>query len=398
MGRKRWKALNFAVLLCCIVLIIGQVFYVRTMNQWEIYILLLALLALLIMFRETRKNREFRFLVENAPYAIILTKQSGEIMYMNDTSKYLLGASDERSVIGHSMEEYVQFDSKEPTRKTEKGHKFKRISEAKINHPKLDEISVEVKSMPITYRGECCQYIVIRDITEVKKSQELIQQTDKLSMVGEMAAGIAHEIRNPLTSLKGFAQLLQSEHTPKMINGYSDIMVSEIDRINGIVDEMLLLAKPKKLNLHKQKITTILNDVVFLLDTQAILHNIQIQTEYHEACKNIYILCEENKLKQVFINLLKNSIEAMESGGLIDVSLYPREKNMIIRVTDNGCGIPKEKLEKLGKAFFTTKEKGTGLGIMICQNIIHEHGGEMKIDSEENRGTTVEILLPVYKN
>lgn len=396
MGKRRWKALNFAVFLCCFILIMGQIFYVGPMNRVEPYLLLITLIVSLLSIHEARKNREFRFLVENAPYAILL-KRDGKIIYINDTGKYLLGAQDEKAVVGHSMTDFIQYDSNKPTRKTEKGHKFKRITEGKIDHPTLGEIFVEIKLMPITYQGESCQYIVIRDITEVKKSQELIQQTDKLSMVGEMAAGIAHEIRNPLTSLRGFAQLLQGEKAPKMINGYTEIMVSEIDRINSIVDEMLLLAKPKKLELREQNLTMILNEVVFLLDTQAILHNIRIKTAYHDEIKSVFINCEENKLKQVFINILKNSIEAMNDGGVIDITLSPKGNDVILRITDNGCGIPKDKLEKIGKAFFTTKEKGTGLGLMICQTIIQEHGGQMTIESIENKGTTIEISLPIIE-
>lgn len=392
MGNRRWKALNFAVFLCCLILILGQIYYVGFMNRWEPYLLLIALIASILSIYESRKNREFRFLVENAPYAILLMRK-GEIIYINDTGKYLIGADDEKSVIGHSLNDFIQYNSEKSSRKIEKGHKFKRITEGKINHPILGEIDVEIKLMPITYQGESCQYIVIRDITELKKGQELIQQSDKLSMVGEMAAGIAHEIRNPLTSIKGFAQLMQNEKT----KAYSEIMVSEIDRINTIVDEMLLLAKPKKLQLRKQQITNVLNEVVFLLDTQAILHNIQIKTAYHDDLKGLFINCEENKLKQVFINILKNSIEAMEDGGQIDISLYPKGENAIIRITDNGGGIPSDKLPRIGKAFFTTKEKGTGLGLMICQTIIQEHGGQMTIDSVENQGTTVEISLPIIE-
>ncbi|WP_099361136.1 ATP-binding protein [Fredinandcohnia onubensis] len=394
MGKRRWKALNFSIFLCSLILILGQIFYVGIMNRWEVYLLLIVITASLFSVYESRKNREFRFLVENAPYAIILMRQE-EIFYINDTGKFLIGASDDKSVVGHSLKDFIKYDSKKTTRKIEKGNKFKKITEGIIDHPSLGEISVELKVMPITYQGDFFQYIVVRDITEVKKSQELIQQTDKLSLIGEMAAGIAHEIRNPLTSLKGFAQLLQDEKATKMINSYSEIMVSEIDRINTIVDEMLLLAKPKKLELKKRRLTTILNEVVFLLDTQAILHNIRIKTAYDDELKNAFINCEENKLKQVFINILKNSIEAIDDGGIIDITLYPKGNNAILRFADDGCGIPKDKLDRIGKAFFTTKEKGTGLGLMICQTIIQEHGGQLTIDSEENKGTTIEISLPL---
>lgn len=397
MERIKWKSLYLSIfLLCsCLALISAELIFFD--YELELIILFVAVIILLYALWESRKSLAFRSLVEDAPYAIIITRDK-QIVYINGTGRFLLGGTDKKEFyMGRSIEEFIHHDSYIPTRKVEKGHKFKRIIEGRINHPVLNEVHVEQKSMPISYQQENCEYVVIRDITEVKKNQELIEQSDKLSMVGELAAGIAHEIRNPLTSIKGFAQLVQHGGTSKELSIYSEIMKSEIDRINGIVGELLLLAKPKRRNLKGIKISTIIQEVVFLLNTEAILHNIQIKVNFQDELKKLLIDCEESKIKQVFINLIKNSIEAMDDGGVIHITIHSDGEYATLRFTDNGCGIPENVLMKIGNAFYTTKEKGTGLGLMVCHSIIKDHGGKLSFESEEGKGTTAEINLPIYQ-
>jgi signal transduction histidine kinase len=211
-----------------------------------------------------------------------------------------------------------------------------------------------------------------------------------LALLGQMAAGIAHEIRNPLTSIKGFVQLFKTEqHRVE----YYDIVLSELDRINDIVGEFLVLAKPTAAVFAEKDVKELIKDVVTLINTQSILNNVQIFVEFE--CDLPRISCEENQLKQVFLNLLKNAIEAMPSGGNIDVKVKVKEEGKIsIQIIDQGIGIPKERIPTLGEPFYTTKEKGTGLGLMTCYKIIENHHGELTIDSELNKGTTIEIILP----
>ncbi|OQP02424.1 PAS domain-containing sensor histidine kinase [Parageobacillus galactosidasius] len=234
--------------------------------------------------------------------------------------------------------------------------------------------------------------LTFTDITELKKTEEFIRTSEKLSVAGQLAAGIAHEIRNPLTAIKGFIQLLQFELDEK--KPYLHIIESEIQRIELILGELLVLAKPQATKFTKSDIGVLLQHVTTLLETQGILHNIQIITKIDPSLP--LIECDENGLKQVFINFLKNAMEAMKSGGHIFIEAQKKDEySVLIRFIDEGCGIPKEQLEKIGKPFFTTKEKGTGLGIMISKKIIEDHGGTMSIMSEENKGTTVEVTLPI---
>jgi PAS domain S-box-containing protein len=237
--------------------------------------------------------------------------------------------------------------------------------------------------------------IIGRDITTLRQTEERLNRTEKLSVVGELSASVAHEIRNPLTSLKGFVQLLQMEDNKHQ--DYYQIMLDELNRINHIVGELLLLAKPQHLQYTKLAIQKILRDVISLLGVEATLYNVQIESNFPKG--DLIIECEPNQLKQLFINLIKNSIEASKNGGTIWISLEQIEKSQVsIMVKDNGCGISKERLEKIGEPFYSSKEKGTGLGLTVSYKIVQSHKGTIHFDSELDYGTTVNIILPIEQN
>lgn len=236
--------------------------------------------------------------------------------------------------------------------------------------------------------------VTIRDITEWKNTQEHMKNSEKLHVAGQLAAGIAHEIRNPITSIKGFIQLMKSGFGDKQ--KYYDIMTSEIERIELILSELLILAKPQTIKYERKNIRILLSQVMTLLDSQANLNNVQFTTEFKPGVTHIY--CDENQLKQVFINFIKNSIESMPKGGNITMQINSDNQSDIkIRLIDEGCGIPQEVLSKLGQPFYTTKEKGTGLGFMVSKKIIENHSGKIVVTSEVNKGTIIEITLPTLK-
>jgi len=235
---------------------------------------------------------------------------------------------------------------------------------------------------------------VAEDITDRKQSEEMLRRSEMLSAVGQLAAGIAHEIRNPLTSLKGFTKLIKSGKTDAK---YLDIMSKELERIESIISELLMLSKNKVANYLPNELNAILADVKLLLEPQAILNNVEIHCEFDPNLPVVF--CNENELKQVFINLLKNGIESMPKGGklLIRTENVLHQKARILFI-DEGVGIPKEILARLGEPFYTTKEKGTGLGLMICYQIIEDAQGTLRFSSETGAGTTVEIVLPAYQH
>ncbi|WP_227872346.1 ATP-binding protein [Paenibacillus albus] len=235
---------------------------------------------------------------------------------------------------------------------------------------------------------------ITRDMTSRNKMDELLRRSEKLTTVGQLAAGVAHEIRNPLTTLRGFLQL-QLE-TSKLNKMHVDLMLSEIDRINLIVGEFLILAKPQAARFEEKDVRFILGDVISLLDSQAHLCNIEFLTAFEQA--ECMISCEENQLKQVFINVIKNAIEAMDSGGKLTIEVKHEASNHVkVTIIDEGIGIPEERIPMLGNPFYTDKDKGTGLGIMVSQRIIQSHQGTLEIKSKVGVGTIVMITLPLLK-
>ena len=216
------------------------------------------------------------------------------------------------------------------------------------------------------------------------------KQKEKLAVVGQMAASIAHEIKNPLSALKGFTQLQQERD--KENENYYPIMLNEIDRINIIVSDLLILGKPNGITKSYVSIEEIINYVISINELQASRQSIMIRTETEKQLP--YLYCDENQMKQVFLNLIKNSIESMLDGGVIDIKAQLINNHFIISVQDEGEGIPHEQIEKLGEPFYTSKPNGTGLGLMVTRKILEEHNGRLEISSIPKKGTKIDVILP----
>lgn len=324
---------------------------------------------------------------------ILITDKNGDILYLSPSHSRVIETSehcrqltfaeihpeDRQTVIDHF---HHLLATQEP-----------KICEFRFQTKYNKWIVLESKGTPIlTKTGDCDGFIIVsRDITERRNNEELLRKAEKLSVIGELAAGIAHEIRNPLTSLKGFIQFLY----PSMNDNqqYADIMLSELDRINFIVSELLVLAKPHSIQIKPLPLIPLLENVLALLRSEANLKNIHFRTAfaYHPI-----IAGEENQLKQVFINIIKNAIEAIDGHGEVLIATALKDNHQIlITLTDTGCGISEEMIHKLGAPFFTTKENGTGLGLMISSKIMKDHNGSLEIKSREHEGTVVEITLPI---
>lgn len=251
----------------------------------------------------------------------------------------------------------------------------------------------ETLGLPIIYKDRPAIQVFCRDITERKKTEEILCKSNMLSAVGQMAAGIAHEIRNPLTTVKGFLQLLRESPDKK---DYLEMTVSEVEKIEILANEFLSLAEPEAKVWESIQLTDILDSVIMLAEFQAIINDVEIIKEYKKDFA--WVLGEPTQLKQVFTNVVNNAIEAMPKGGKLHIQLKYEEESIVISFIDQGSGISEERIKHLGQPFYSTTEKGTGLGLMVSTKIIHEHKGEIQFSSEVGKGTIVDIILPIDKN
>lgn len=344
---------------------------------------------------ETRELLES--LINNSFDAIVVLDLEGYVLRINPNFEKMFGWTCQE-VIGRKLlvtPDYLIPEKEEHIKKVISGKVIKGVKTVKQRKDgSLFDVSVTLSPIR-NAEGEVIAFTgIARDITELNKSRELLQNTEKLSIAGQLAAGIAHEIRNPLTSLKGFLQLMELGGEQK--KEYYKIMKDELNRIELILSELLIIVKPEVVSFKQKDIRTIVEQVVTLLDTQAIMNNIQIATIFD--VEKLIIDCYENQIKQVFINFIKNGIEAMPKGGELVIEVKKEGDTVKIRIQDQGCGIPEDQLAKIGQPFYTTKENGTGLGLMVTYNIIENHHGSVSVTSKINEGATFTIILPISQS
>ena len=233
--------------------------------------------------------------------------------------------------------------------------------------------------------------VISRDISYRKETERMLLQTEKLKMAGEIAAGVAHEIRNPMTVISGFVQMMHNDPNHRYPS-YTSLMQSELDRINLIISEFLILAKPQASQKKRLDIGKILDECIFLFGPEFVLHHISVKADVSGP---FFAEGEEHHLKQVFINILKNAIEAMEHGGILKITAHHEGARLKISFKDDGPGIPPQLAERVFEPFYTTKATGTGLGLLVSQKIAQEHGGSLAIASTEEQGACVVVTLPL---
>lgn len=220
-----------------------------------------------------------------------------------------------------------------------------------------------------------------------------LSNTEKLSVAGQLAAGVAHEIRNPITVIAGYLKLIQRDPANRQM---IEIMQGEVNRIDLIVNEFLFLSKPSAPKYGIRRMEVIIHSVLRLFEAQAASAGVIIRLQVDENLPSVE--CDDNQMKQVLVNILKNGLEAMEDGGQINISVTAAGGWMSVTVKDTGCGIPAEKLARIGEPFYTTKENGNGLGVMICRSIVENHKGRYTMTSAAGVGTTVSIEIPLSRH
>lgn len=239
-------------------------------------------------------------------------------------------------------------------------------------------------------------YVIFKDVSNLRTINERMQRSDRLSMIGQVAAGTAHEIRNPLTSIRGFLQILGNsldEAGMAKEREYVNLMLSEIKRINSLVDQFLLLSKPRDVQYRVIDLNEVLKEIIPIIQNEALMHDVEVIDT--TAGKLPKIIGDSELLKQVFLNITKNGVEAIGKKGevVIDYEYNYEEKKISINFRDSGIGIPPYVLDRIFDPFFTTKSEGTGLGLSVCQRIIQDLGGGIRVSSK-GFGTTFNVILP----
>ncbi|WP_053365031.1 PAS domain-containing sensor histidine kinase [Bacillus sp. FJAT-27245] len=360
--------------------------------------------GLVIMGRDiTEKRRLINLLEESRQQYSSLFEYSPDIVYMTDLEGRFIDVNPRfKEVTGFDPDDIIgrYFQKLIPRKHREALENYFSIV-SKNNKPQLiefdikskngDKIILECTSVPMVIHGETRGIIGYgRNVTQLRKTEEKLRRSEKLSIVGELSASVAHEIRNPLTSLMGFVQLLKSEDERHQY--YYSIMADELNRINHITSELLLLAKPQQLKYVQTDLHLLLKNVISLLTPESAMHDINIVSSFGD--RRCIIECEPNQLKQLFINLIKNAIDASHPGGKVAISTEcGKDGQVTITIMDNGIGISEERLERIGEPFYSSKEKGTGLGLTVSSKIVDAHHGRMEFKSVLNKGTKVIVTL-----
>ena len=234
--------------------------------------------------------------------------------------------------------------------------------------------------------------VVIRDLREIRRLQEQLRRSERLASVGQMVAGLAHEFRNPLSTIKGFARYFQRKYKEASEDGeYANLMIQEVDRLNRVITDMLGFAQPLQPQIQAVDFQTVLDRALTLCDGAISEKRIQLHTKIKE---NGSPTADVDLMIQVMVNLIQNAVQAVEKEGRVDIEVEREGLETVIAISDDGEGITAEDRERLFDPFFTTKSGGTGLGLSIVHSIVERHGGRIEVDSEPGQGTQFRVIIP----
>ncbi|MEK7243520.1 MAG: ATP-binding protein, partial [Thermodesulfobacteriota bacterium] len=235
--------------------------------------------------------------------------------------------------------------------------------------------------------------LLFRDMTEIRRLEEEVARSRRLASLGSLAAGVAHEIRNPLSSIKGFATWFRERYRDNPEDRETaEVMIREVDRLNRVITQLLEFARPLTMHRVPTPLQAVIRHALKMVEGEAQAKRIVVETDLSVEVGEIPL--DADRMTQVLLNLFQNAIGAMEGGGVLRISLDRRdEKGVRITVADTGIGIPKEELPRVFDPYFTTRPSGTGLGLAIVHKIVEAHGGEVRLESEPGRGTTATVLL-----
>jgi two-component system sensor histidine kinase HydH len=334
--------------------------------------------------------------VEHMPNGLISVDGDGKIVSINRNASELLELK-ERRIRGVSFNQVIGEDILDLNETLELGREvIEREVLFRTSGGKVVPISLSATPLRDVDGKSIGAVTILRDLREIRELQDKVRRSERLASLGRLASGIAHEIRNPLSSIKGFAQYFQGKlKRSSQDRGYADIMIREVERLDRVIAGLLDFARPQEPHPEPASIREILDHSLELLQSDLREKEIEVQRSYDDGGINLNI--DRDQITQAFINVFKNSLESMGKGGKLRISLGQNiDKTMLeIKVSDTGRGISRENLSRIFDPFFSTKKKGTGLGLAITLKIIENHGGEISVDSSEGQGTTFRVFLPL---
>lgn len=354
--------------------------------------------------REVRDQKEwFRVTLSSIGDAVITTDTKSVVTFMNPVAEEITGYTQEEAVgkpISHVFRIFNEI-TLEPAeipvdRVIKEGFIIGLANHTGLVTKSGDTRSIADSAAPIRSDGGDIIGVVMvfRDITESKKIEEQMARMDKLNVVGQMAAGIAHEIRNPMTTVNGFLQLLRINNDFHKYAEYFDLMIDELDRANSIITGFLTLAKDKALEVGEENLNKIIQSIAPLIQAEAIMENKLIKLELADI-PNLEL--SQNDIRQLILNLVRNALDASEPGKAIIMRTYLENDQVVFAVEDQGSGIAPDILEKLGTPFLTTKENGTGLGLVTCYAAAERNGATIKVETGSG-GTTFAVWFKIPPN
>ena len=337
-------------------------------------------------------------LVDNMPVGLVALDNKNTIVSLNQVAKNLLSI-DQISTIGLPSS-ILPPEMMENMKDLGQGQDILE-NEIECALPDGRRLSLEISAAVLRDQENDLSGIIclFKDLTNEKALKSEVERSHRLATVGQLAAGVAHEVRNPLSSIKGFATYFKERYKDNPEDQeISNIMINEVDRLNRVVSHLLEFARPVSLTCRRILLKPFIEDSLKLVERKAAEARIQIQISMDPEVSSAVM--DPDKINQVLLNLYLNAIDAMESGGSLDVAVKnPQGRDGVeIKVSDSGVGVDKKNLSHIFDPYFTTKSSGTGLGLAISHNIIQAHKGEINIESRADAGTTITIFLPSGKD
>ncbi|MDF2635565.1 MAG: sensor signal transduction histidine kinase [Pelosinus sp.] len=343
-----------------------------------------------------QQNQEFQAVLENTPDIISRIDKAMRITFINSSIIKLTGIAP-KEFIDKALNELFCLDKNTVLlweKNVERVFTTKKHTVFEYEYPGLHGIRYfHARIVPEFGTDGSVEYALCtsRDITTHKNLTTEMARLDRLNLVGEMAASIGHEVRNPMTTVRGFLQMMSLKKEYKKNTDVFNIMIEELDRANSIISEFLSLAKDKSVHLKEVNLNTIITTLTPLMQANAIVDNKSI---HHDLTEIPNLLLDEKEIRQLILNLVNNGLDAMKSGGKIYIRTFAYDNTVALAIQDEGHGIPKDIIKKIGTPFFTTKEAGTGLGLAVCYSIANRHNATIQPITGPH-GTTFYILFPI---